>query len=139
MDIVILIVSIITTVVAVPFLLGLFLYKVLMYSISLKESVSIFVYGISWVLIPFFIVLLLEALSSTGDISEYVLPVIVILLVFAPVFVALLKLAASLNKDSENRRRLMLWGILAILPVSVGLVKFFEVLYYILGGEYVQF
>ena len=135
MDIVILIVSIITTVVAVPFLLGLFLYKVLMYSISLKESVSIFVYGISWALIPFLIVFLLKALSSTGDISEYVLAVIIIL----PVFVALLKLAASLNKDSENRRRLMLWGILAILPVSVGLVKFFEVLYYILGGEYVQF
>ena len=135
MDIVILIVSIITTVVAVPFLLGLFLYKVLMYSISLKESVSIFVYGISWALIPFLIVFLLKALSSTGDISEYVLAVIIIL----PVFVALLKLAASLNKDSENRRRLMLWGILAILPVSVGLVKFFEMLYYILGGEYVQF
>ena len=135
MDIVIIIVSIITTVVAVPFLLGLFLYKVLMYSISLKESVSIFVYGISWALIPFLIVFLLKALSSTGDISEYVLAVIIIL----PVFVALLKLAASLNKDSENRRRLMLWGILAILPVSVGLVKFFEVLYYILGGEYVQF
>jgi len=135
MDIVILIVSIITTVVAVPFLLGLFLYKVLMYSISLKESVSIFVYGISWALIPFLIVFLLKALSSTGDISEYVLAVIIIL----PVFVALLKLAASLNKDSENRRRLMLWGILAILPVSVGLVKFLDVLYYILGGEYVQF
>ena len=135
MDIVIFIVSIIITVVAIPFLLGLFLYKVLMYSISLKESVSIFVYGISWALIPFLIVFLFKALSSTGDISEYVLAVIVIL----PVFVALLKLAASLNKDSENRRRLMLWGILAILPVSVGLVKFFEVLYYILGGEYVQF
>jgi len=135
MDIVILIVSIIITVVAIPFLLGLFLYKVLMYSISLKESVSIFVYGISWALIPFLIVFLFKALSSTGDISEYVLAVIVIL----PVFVALLKLAASLNKDSENRRRLMLWGILAILPVSVGLVKFFEMLYYILGGEYVQF
>jgi hypothetical protein len=133
MDIVIFIVSIIITVVTIPFLLGLFLYKVLMYSISLKESVSIFVYGISWVLIPFLIVFLFKALSSTGDISEYVLAVIVIL----PVFVALLKLAASLNKDSENRRRLMLWGILAILPVSVGLVKFFEVLYYILGGEYV--
>jgi len=135
MDTVILIVSIIITVVVIPFLLGLFLYKVLMYSISLKESVSIFVYGISWALIPFLIVFLLKALSSTGDISEYVLAVIIIL----PVFVALLKLAASLNKDSENRRRLMLWGILAILPVSVGLVKFFEVLYYILGGEYVQF
>ena len=135
MDTVILIVSIIITVVVIPFLLGLFLYKVLMYSISLKESVSIFVYGISWALIPFLIVFLFKALSSTGDISEYVLAVIVIL----PVFVALLKLAASLNKDSENRRRLMLWGILAILPVSVGLVKFFEMLYYILGGEYVQF
>jgi hypothetical protein len=135
MDIVIFIVSIIITVVTIPFLLGLFLYKVLMYSISLKESVSIFVYGISWVLIPFLIVFLFKALSSTGDISEYVLAVIVIL----PVFVVLLKLAASLNKDSENRRRLMLWGILAILPVSVGLVKFFEMLYYILGGEYVQF
>jgi len=135
MDTVIFIVSIIITVVTIPFLLGLFLYKVLMYSISLKESVSIFVYGISWVLIPFFMGFILKALASTSDISEDVIYLIMILILFTISF----KVAASLSKGSENRRRLMLWGIPAILPVSVGLVKFFEVLYYILGGEYVQF
>jgi predicted Na+-dependent transporter len=132
MDIIILSVSIVTSIVIVPFLLGLFLYKVLAYSISLKESVSIFVYGISWALIPFYI-LLSKIPSSTGNISEYVSGVIVILLVF----IVLLKLAASLNRGSENRKRLMLWGVLAILPLLVGLGLFFKVLYYILGGKYV--
>jgi positive regulator of sigma E activity len=85
------------------------------------------------VLIPFFIFFILKALASTSDISEDVIYLIMILILFAISF----KVAASLSKGSENRRRLMLWGIPAILPVSVGLVKFFEVLYYILGGEYV--